>query len=156
MGCMTRQCAILLAIALGACPGAAPAPLAPAIPPDATPTVSPDAPPPPLPLDEDLPRLADRSVALYEEVARAFAIAGKDCAAAATTLRAMQPAYADVVAANAKVLHAGGARALRDALDRFSERFDAAAKSIATSTTMAECQDDREFTDAFDRLVGAP
>ncbi|MFN0250651.1 MAG: hypothetical protein ACKV2T_27475 [Kofleriaceae bacterium] len=156
---MTRPCAISLAIALAACPRptserAAPvAPVAPAAPPDAA--VAPDTGPPP-PLDEDLPRLALRGVALYEEVARVFVATGNNCATASAKLREMQPVYADVAAANAKVLHAGGAKSLRAALEVHAARFDAAAKSIASSATLAECSDVREFTNAFDALVGAP
>ncbi len=152
---MTRLCAILLALALAACPKPAPAPETPEVPHDAA-LVAPDAAPVVLPLDEDLPRLADRSVAMYEEIATAFSSAGADCAKATATLRAMQPGYADVVAANAKVLHTGRARALRDALQPLADRFDAAAKSIARSATLAECSDNRELTSTFDTLVAAP
>jgi hypothetical protein len=153
---MTTPRAIVLVIALAACPRPAPesaTPITPAAPADAA--VPLDAGPPP-PLDEDLPRLALRGVELYEELVRVFAESGKDCPAAAAKLRAMQPTYADVVAANAKVLHAGGAKSLRAALEVHAARFDAAAKSIASSDTMAECSDVREFTDAFDALVAAP
>lgn len=156
---MTRQCAILFVIALAACPKPAPAPTPPPPPPlDVVPDASSsaDAAVASFPLDEDLPRLALRAVELYEEVARVFAAAGTDCTAAATKVRAMRSTYADVVAANAKVLHAGAAKALRAALEPHAARFDAAAKTIANSATMAECSDDREFTNAFDDLVGAP
>ncbi len=151
---MTRHCVILLAIALGACPKPAPAPTPPAPPPDAAAATA-DA-SPPVPLDEDLPRLALRAVELYEDVVRVFAASGKDCVAAAAKLRALQPTYAAVAAANAKVLHEGAAKALRAQLEPHAARLDAAAKTIATSPTMTACSDDREFTDAFDDLVGAP
>jgi hypothetical protein len=152
---MTRQCAILVAIALAACPKPTPAPAPPTPPADAA-LAQPVDTPPPVPLDEDLPRLALRGVELFEEVDRVFVASGKDCAAATAKLRALQPTYADVAKANAKVLHEGAAKALRGALEQYATRLDAAAKSIATSTTMAECSDDREFTDAFDNLVGVP
>jgi len=151
---MTRWCAIVLVIALGACPKPAPVPVPPT-PPDAAMQPA-DAAPPPVPLDEDLPRLALRGVQLYEEIAAVFAASGKDCAAATTKLHALQPTYADVAAANAKVLHEGAAKELRAALEPYAPRLDAAAKAIASSTTMAECSDDREFTNTFDALVGAP
>lgn len=151
---MTRQCAVFL-IALAACPKPAPTPVPPT-PPDAAVAAPADAPPPPVPLDEDLPRLALRGVELYDAVVKIFIETGKDCAAAARKLREIQPAYADVAAANAKVLHEGAAKALRAALEPYAARLDAAARAIASSTTMAECSGEVEFTDAFDDLFGAP
>lgn len=152
---MRRQCAILVVIALAACSKPAPAPAPPTrsdagvgsiAPADAT----------PLPLDEDLPRLALRAVELYEEIVRLFGAAASDCAAATEKLRTARPAYAEVAAANAKVLHEGRAKALRAALEPHGARLDAAAKMIASGPTMAACAADRAFTDAFDALVGAP
>ena len=156
---MLRTDAILLAIALGACPKPTPDPTPPPplTPPDAAVEVGLELDAASiLPLDQDLPRLALRSVELYEEIARVFAATGPDCAGAATKLRAMQPAYADVVAANAAVLHTGGAKTLRAALEPHAARFDAVAGAIATSTTMKSCADDRELTDAFDALLAPP
>ena len=156
---MLRTGAIFLAIALSACPKPTPDPTPPPPlpPPDATVAVAPELDAAPiLPLDQDLPRLALRGVELYEEIARVFAATGPDCAGAAAKLRAMQPAYADVVAANAAVLHTGGAKALRAALEPYAARFDAVAKAIATSTTIKSCADDRELTDAFDALLAPP
>ena len=152
---MKRVLAVALAAlcigGLTACPPAAtpvePAkPIQPA-PPDAAPAI---------PLDQDLPRLAQRATRLYQEVADAFAAAGVDCAAATTRLRALQQIYGDVVAANAKVLHEGRARQLRAALEPHAEALDAAAKAIVDSRTMSKCSSDRAFTDTFDDLVGAP
>lgn len=85
-----------------------------------------------------------------------FATARADCTVATVRLREIQPVYAEVAAANAKVLHRGAARALRAALEPHATRLDAAAKAIASSETMASCSVDREFTGAFDTLVGAP
>jgi len=76
-------------------------------------------------LDQDLPRLAQRATTLYQEVASAFATAGVDCAAATARLVALQQTYADVIAANAKILHDGRARELRAALEPHAEALDA-------------------------------
>lgn len=127
---------------------------APVAPPDAAVAIV-DAGPPP-PLDRDLPRLAARSVALYEAIAAAFRTAGVDCAAAAQQLAALRTEYADVTAANAKVLHEGRAKELKSALAPYDDKLDAAAKEIVGSQTMARCTGDRAFTTAFDDLVGAP
>lgn len=142
----------LCVVGLTACPpAAAPVeptkPTQPIAPPDAAPMVA---------LDQDLPRLAQRATKLYQNVAEAFATVGVDCAAATARLRALQQTYADVVTANAKVLHDGRARELRAALEPHAEALDAAAKAIVDSKTMANCSPDRAFTDSFDDLVGAP
>ena len=153
---MKRACSSVLAAlcttGLAACPPAA-APVEPVKP--TQPVAAPDA-APAVALDQDLPRLAERATRLYQEVARAFASAGADCATATTKLRALQQTYGDVVAANAKVLHDGRARELRAALEPHAEALDAAAKAIVDSTTMSKCSPDRAFTDTFDELVGAP
>ena len=115
--------------------------------PDAAPAVA---------LDQDLPRLAERSTRLYQEIAAAFASVGGDCPAATARLRTLQQANADVVTAIAKVLHDGRARDMRAALEPHNETLGAAAKAIADSPTMVKCQSDRAFTDTFDDLVGAP
>jgi hypothetical protein len=121
-----------------------------------------DAAPPPkpepdaLPLDQDYPRLAERAVKLYQEVAEAFRVAGEDCAAASAKLGELTAAYGDVVAANAKILHDGRAKELKQALGKYSEQFETAAKSIVQSPAMAKCYRDPAFTKAFDDLVGTP
>lgn len=154
---MTRVLWIALVAlgSLGACPQPAPvpAPLTPA--PIGPPVVAADA-APDGPLDQDLPRLAARATKLYQDVVVAFTAAGEDCAAAASKLGVLQSTYADVVAANAKVLHEGRARELRAALEPHADALDAAAKAIVGSKTMSKCSPDRAFTDAFDNLVGAP
>ncbi|MBA3463298.1 MAG: hypothetical protein H0T46_25305 [Deltaproteobacteria bacterium] len=139
---------------LTACPQPAPAPV-PLVPTPSTPVAVADA-APDGPLDLDLPRLAARATKLYQDVAVAFAEAGEDCAAAASKLAALQTAYADVVTANAKVLHEGRARELSGALEPHADALDTAAKAIVGSKTMSKCSPDRAFTDAFDNLVGAP
>lgn len=151
---MRAQAVGLAALCVGgltACPPAA-APVEPAKP---TPPAPPDA-APPIALDQDLPRLAERSTTLYQEIAAAFATVGSDCPAATTHLRALQQTHAEVVTAIAKVLHDGRARDMRAALEPHGETLGAAAKAIADSSTMSKCQADRAFTDTFDELIGAP
>ena len=132
----------------------------PSPPPDAGADVviAPDAPPPVAdgPLDRDLPRLALKSVALYEAVVAVFRSAGANCAAATTQLTDLRATYADVTVANTKVLHEGRARELKAALAKYDDKLDAAAKEIVGSQTMSKCTSDRAFTKAFDDLVGAP
>jgi len=154
MRALAAGLAALCVVGLSACPPAA-APVEPAKPTQPTPP-PPDAAPPPVALDQDLPRLAQRATTLYQEVASAFATAGVDCAAATARLVALQQTYADVIAANAKILHDGRARELRAALEPHAEALDAAAKAIVDSPTMSKCSQDRTFTDTFDALVGAP
>jgi hypothetical protein len=154
---MSRTCAAVLALWIGAgCgtpakPGSgSAAPPPPAPPRAAAPPADPNG------LDQDYPRLADRAVKLYEAVADAFRAAGEDCAQATSRLDAIAAANRDVVAANVKVLHDGRARALKQALAARGDQLDAAAKSIVESPTMAKCSQDPAFTKAFDDLVGVP
>ncbi len=142
-----------IALILASCRHPAPAPA----------TTAPPPPPPaalvdaaPLPLDRDLARLAERATRLYQDVAAAFASSGVDCAGATTKLGTLQRTYADVVAANAKVLHESRANELRAALESHADVLDAVARSIVESPTMKHCSADHAFTDAFDALVGAP
>ena len=120
---------------------------------DAAVTVVPDA---PLPLDRDLPRLAQRGVKLYEDVVAVFQAAGEDCSTAATRLGELAKTYSDVTAANATVLHEGRSKELRTALAPYEQQFEAAARSIMESKTLARCAQDGTFARAFDELVGAP
>ena len=149
---MTRVLWIALA-ALASCGHPAPAP-APPITPPVAPALTADA-AVPTDLDHDLPRLASRSIQMYQEVAAAFVAVGEDCAAATARLTAIQNGYADVMTAIAKVLHDGRARELRAALEPNADTLDAAAKSIVDSKTMRKCSPDRAFTAAFD-FIGAP
>ncbi len=110
----------------------------------------------PASLDQDLPRLADRTLALYQDTAKLFAAVGEDCSAAASRLAELQATYRDAVAANAKVLHDGRAKELRAAIAPHSDAFDAAAKAIAQSPTMAKCSQDAAFEKAFDALFEVP
>lgn len=152
----------LLLIGLVACGTKTQSPARPAPPPDAAVdaapvAVTPDAAPVANgPLDRDLPRLALKSVALYEAVVAAFRSAGTSCASATKSLTDLHATYADVGLANAKVLHEGRARELKAALAKYDDKLDAAAKEIVGSQTMSKCTGDRAFTKAFDDLVGAP
>jgi hypothetical protein len=107
-------------------------------------------------LDQDLPALAARSVTMYQDIARAFAASGEDCAAAAARLRQLAIGYHDVVAANARILHDGRARELRAALEPHGDVFDASARDIVSSPTMARCSQDPAFARAFDELLEPP
>jgi hypothetical protein len=149
---MSRRCAVVIALWLGTgcgTPGK-PASSGPAAP------ASDAGPPDALSLDRDYAKLAERAVALYAAVAEAFRAAGQDCAQATARLGELAGTYRDVVAANAKVLHEGRARELKQALGKHGDRFDTAAKAIIESPTMARCSEDPSFTKAFDDLVGAP
>jgi hypothetical protein len=107
------------------------------------------------PLDQDLPRLVERAIAMYQDIAKAFAASGKDCAAATARLGQLTGTYRDVVAANAKVLHDGRAKELKAALEPHGDAFDAGARAILQSPTMSACAPDPAFTKALDQLLGA-
>jgi len=121
------------------------------VPSDAAPT--PDA----AALDDDLPRLAARSAQLYQDLAAALGNAGSDCAAAADKLGAIEASYADVIAANTRVAHAGSdkANAYRQALEPHQSAFAAATSAIAAAPITRQCAKDDRFTAAMDRLGGA-
>lgn len=138
---------LLLAACSSSSPATRPAPPAPA---EQTAAAE------PVTLDRDYPRLAERATQLYREVAGVFDVAGENCPAATTKLSELQRTYADVVAANAKILREGRARELRPALAAHEQELDASAKAIVESKTMATCSQDKAFTNAFDELVGAP
>lgn len=110
----------------------------------------------PMPLDQDYPRLAQRGSELLQQLAAGFAAAGEDCGAAIAKLHELKATYADVVAANAKVLHEGRGPELKAALATHEAASSTAAKAIVESKTMAKCSADRAFTDAFDDLVAPP
>jgi hypothetical protein len=113
------------------------------------------------PLDQDLPRLVERAIAMYQDIAAALVVpspsgaSGKDCAAATAKLRQLAGTYRDVVAANAKVLHDGRAKELKAALEPHGDAFDAGARAIMQSPTMSACAQDPGFTKALDELLGA-
>ena len=107
-------------------------------------------------LDQDLPRLATRALKLYQDVAAAFAAAGEDCAVATQKLGELHGTYADVVAANAKVMHDGRGQELRAALAPHGAQFDAAAQAIVGAKTLPKCSQDAAFAHAYDALFEAP
>lgn len=158
-----------IAAVLAACSGRAPVPAAPPAPAAAVPappvaSTLADAGPPPAapdpanaaPLDQDLPRLVERALAMYRDVAGALAAGGNDCAAASARLRELSGRYRDVVLANAKVLRDGRARQLRAALESHGDDFDAAAQAVVGSPIMAKCAPDPAFGKAFDELLAPP
>ena len=146
---------VALAIAIAACGHAVPAPAPVAAPIVAT--APPDAaPPPPVPLEDDLPRLAERGMEVYAGWQRALDEAAGDCAAATAKINALVDANVDVIAANRKVMASGDAKIeqLRAALQPHEAEIDAHAKAITQSRTMAACKDDAAFSHALDRLGG--
>jgi len=153
---MSRTCALLLALSIGAgCGGSGKPPSGgtggSAAAPDAEP--EPSGPPG---LDRDYPQLAERSVKLYEDVAELFRVVGEDCEQATAKLGEIGAANHDVVVANAKVLREGRARELRQALAKQGDRLDAAAKIIMQSPTISMCAHYPSFTKAFDEVVATP
>jgi hypothetical protein len=106
------------------------------------------------PLDQDLDRLAERSILLYDEIVAAFAAAGEDCGAAASKLDAITTKHAEVIAANAKVLHDGRQMQLKIALRRFDDRFHKAAQAIMHGKTVAACAEHPAFAKSLERLLG--
>lgn len=132
----------------------------------AAPATQPTAPQPPVavapdaavpsPLDEDLPRLADRAVKLYQDWQRAFQAAGTNCTDAATRMNALADANADLIAANQRLTRAGHekVKAARAELEKRSAEIDPAAQAIMTGPTMSACSSDAAFNAALERLAG--
>jgi hypothetical protein len=149
-----RLCVLGLA-AVVACRGTPPPPAQPA---EAVPApgVADTAARDPAPLDQDLPRLVLRSLAMYQDIAQALATSGEDCAAAATRLGQLARRYRDVALANAKVLHDGRAKQLKAALAPHSDAFDDAARRVVQSPTMSTCARDPAFASTFDALLSPP
>jgi hypothetical protein len=109
-------------------------------------------------LEDDLPRLAARAVLMFQAWQHALADAGEDCAKATANVDAVAAQYADVIAANKRVLKAGHERikALKEALAPHDAEMDAAAEGIAHAKAMAACAGDPAFAKATDRIGGAP
>jgi hypothetical protein len=101
-----------------------------------------------------MPRLAERAVALYQ--AWAHAVDTDDCAKAAAAMTAVAEQFADVIAANAKILRSGHdeRKALKDALAPHDAEMEPAAKTIVAGA--ARCHDHADFVRAFDRIGGSP
>jgi hypothetical protein len=110
----------------------------------------------PVPLEDDLPRLAARAVKLYVDWKTAFAEAGTDCGLATRRMNAIADANADVIEAN-KNLYKGShdrVKAFRAELAKHEDELDASAKAIMESPTMAQCSTDPTFQKALERLGG--
>jgi hypothetical protein len=108
------------------------------------------------PLEDDMTALATRAVKLYQDWQHAMEEANGDCAAATTKVNALADAYADLIAANARIQHAGHDKIveLRAALEVHSAELDASAKAIVQSPTMSACAHDPAFAHAIDRIGG--
>jgi len=136
-------------------PAGHPTPVTSSRPSSATDAAVPDAPPPAL--VDDLPRLATRAADLYHQLQHVVE-SSADCAAATTALNALADSFADVIAANAHILHAGRDKImqLRTALAPHEADIDASAKAISVAPLLGKCAQDAGFAKAFDRLVGEP
>ncbi len=112
----------------------------------------------PVKLEDDLPRLAERAVHLFQAWQKVLADANGDCAAATGKLNELAVEYADVIEANAHVMHAGHDKieALKVELAKHDDEMDAAAQAIAHSPTMSKCASDHAFAQAIDRIGGSP
>jgi hypothetical protein len=141
--------------AVAACSGRSTSAVQPAAPPPVV-MVADAAGPDTAPLDQDLPRLVQRSLAVYDEVASAFQASGSDCAAASTRLEQLAGRYRDVAAANAKVLRDGRTEELRAALEVHGDAFDRAAQAVMQSPTMTSCGANPVFAKAFDDVFQPP
>lgn len=109
-------------------------------------------------LDDDLGKLAERSLAMYQAIAKLLGEPSTDCAGVAAKLDVITANNADVIAANAKVLHAGHEKIqqLKAALEPHQADLDAAAQTIGASQTMKTCSSNAAFGKATDRLLGEP
>ncbi len=109
-------------------------------------------------LDDDLPKLAARAVAMYQAIASVLAEPTTDCAAIATKLGAIETANQDAITATAKVLHAGHDKIqkLRAALEPHQAELDGSARVIAAAPAMKACSNDPRFAAAIDHLLGEP
>jgi hypothetical protein len=140
-------------VMIAAC-GSAPPPAPAAKPvPVAAPVIDAGAPAPAAdPLDRDLPRLVERSLQMYQDVAAALAAAGTDCAAATTRLAQLSATYHDVAVANAKVIRDGRDAELRAALTPHDDELGHAAEAVMHAPTLSACVNDRAFADALDHV----
>jgi hypothetical protein len=121
-----------------------------------TPAAPADAAPAETKLDDDLPKLAERAVKMYQDWEHAFAEAGTDCATATTKMSALANANADLIAANQRLARSGHEKikAARAELDKHADQIDPAAKAIMQGPTMSACSGDAAFNKALDRLGG--
>lgn len=107
-------------------------------------------------LDQDLPQLVQRSLALYRELADALVTSAEDCGAATAKLGQLATRYRDVVRSNAKIVRDGRIKELRAALDPYNDAFDRSAQAIVGSPTMAACAQSAGFARALDALFDPP
>ena len=107
-------------------------------------------------LDDDLPALAARSLKQYQELAGMLGGPAIPCSDATTKVNAVATKYADVIAANDRVAHAGHdkIKRLKAALEPLDADFTTAVTTIKDSATLRACSDDAGFAKAFDRLSG--
>jgi hypothetical protein len=105
----------------------------------------------PLPLDRDMPKLAERVVAMYRAIVEALAI--EDCAAVTQKLDALDATYDEVVTAVAAALRDERRAALRSALAGHDPEYTALAKQVVGSPALAKCAQDAAFATALDRLM---
>lgn len=113
---------------------------------------------PHLPLDQDMPGLATRTVTFYEAAAAALTAANATCATARVQFGGVKTANADYLAARATVIADGRTRALQDAIDAnevHGQPLATAAILIVGAPLMKTCATDRAFTDAYEDLFGA-
>jgi len=146
--------AIWIVAAIAGCSGTAPPPVQPAVPPKPVPVTA--VLPETAALEQDLPRLVERSLAMQQDIVAALAAAGDDCAAATAKLAQLTGTHRDVVVANARAVHDGRGRELQAALDPHAEAFDRAAAGIMQSPTTAKCVQDPAFAKAFEGLFEPP
>jgi hypothetical protein len=109
-------------------------------------------------LEDDPPRLAARAVELYQAWEHALMDAGEDCAKATANLEAVASKYADVIAANQRLIKEGHdkIKAVKEALAPHDAEMNAAAEAIVHSKAMAACASNPAFARATDRIGGSP
>ena len=110
----------------------------------------------PAALEDDLPKLAERAVKMYQDWQKAFADAGSDCNAATQKMNALADANADLIAANQRLTKSGHEKikAARAELEKHSAEIDPAAQAIMQGPTMGACSGDPAFNKALERLAG--
>lgn len=105
------------------------------------------------PLDRDLARLVARGLELFHAIGAALETANGDCAVATRLLEDLAAQYADVTAANDKIMREGREVELKAALQAHEAALSAAAQKLMTSKTMATCAQDPAFGAAFEAIV---
>jgi hypothetical protein len=138
---------IVFALTAIACGHVSPTPTPIAAP--LAPVVVAPPPAPPLPLDQDLPRLVDRLLAMYQAIGDALIGTCDEVTARLATL-----SFDDVPAAIAKVLHDGRGGDLHAALARRDPRFAELGRRITESPVIASCAGNEVFTAALDKVIG--